>query len=124
MPRRMRRRTVSMTSLIDVIFLLLLFFMLSSTFTRFGGVEMRVGGAGPAADRAGERLFLRLEEERLSLNGVPVAMSALVGRLGGVADPTVIVSVRPGVTAQRMTDLLVTLRDAPEARVMLLGGER
>ncbi|WP_367714863.1 biopolymer transporter ExbD [Nitratireductor sp. GISD-1A_MAKvit] len=40
-----RRKPLSLTSLIDVIFLLLLFFMLSSTFTRFASVEIS-GGAG------------------------------------------------------------------------------
>jgi biopolymer transport protein ExbD len=35
-----------MTSLIDVIFLLLLFFMLSSTFSRFGEVELTAAAGG------------------------------------------------------------------------------
>ena len=34
------RRQISVTSLIDVIFLLLLFFMLSSTFSKFADVEL------------------------------------------------------------------------------------
>ena len=36
-----------MTSLIDVIFLLLLFFMLSSTFSKFSEIELTAGGSGP-----------------------------------------------------------------------------
>ncbi|MEX0280950.1 MAG: biopolymer transporter ExbD, partial [Arenibacterium sp.] len=35
-----RRRVVSLTALIDVVFLLLLFFMLTSTFSSFGEIEL------------------------------------------------------------------------------------
>ncbi len=38
-----------MTSLIDVIFLLRLFFMLSSTFSRFAEVELTAAGASASA---------------------------------------------------------------------------
>lgn len=63
-----RRRPLSLTSLIDVIFLLLLFFMLSSTFTRFGKVDLAAGGqggAGPAPD-----IFLTVDGQGLRLNGL------------------------------------------------------
>ncbi|MEM8921756.1 MAG: biopolymer transporter ExbD, partial [Pseudomonadota bacterium] len=44
--RRVRRRgRSSITSLIDVIFLLLLFFMLASTFTRFSEVDIAAASA-------------------------------------------------------------------------------
>ena len=46
MRKARRRRRLSMTSLIDVIFLLLLFFMLTSTFTRFSEVELTAAGSG------------------------------------------------------------------------------
>ena len=49
-----------MTPLIDVIFLLLLFFMLSSTFTRFSDVEMEIGGGGGGATTVDGAAFLRL----------------------------------------------------------------
>ncbi|MDJ1017635.1 MAG: biopolymer transporter ExbD [Paracoccaceae bacterium] len=110
-----------MTSLIDVIFLLLLFFMLSSTFSKFGEVELRVGSGVGGDVQLDDMVFVRLEEERLSLNGVPLGMPLLVAQLSQQAAQTVVVSVRPSVTAQRMTDLLVALRAATEARVILLG---
>jgi biopolymer transport protein ExbD len=46
---------VTLTPLIDVIFLLLLFFMLSSTFTRFAEVPLTNAGGG-VADRAAAAL--------------------------------------------------------------------
>lgn len=41
-----RKRVISLTSLIDVVFLLLVFFMLSSTFLKFGTVTIETAGAG------------------------------------------------------------------------------
>lgn len=41
-----RRSVVGLTSLIDVIFLLLLFFMLSSTFSRYSQLDLGVSGVG------------------------------------------------------------------------------
>ena len=57
MRRLRRRRRLSMTSLIDVIFLLLLFFMLSSTFTRFAELELAAGGTGGSPMPSGRCLF-------------------------------------------------------------------
>lgn len=45
-----RRRRLSLTPLIDVIFLLLMFFMLGSSFTRFGAIDIATtSGLGSAA---------------------------------------------------------------------------
>ncbi len=110
-----------MTSLIDVIFLLLLFFMLSSTFSKFGDVELHVGTAGAEATQSDRLLFLQLEEDSLSLNGITLTLPALATQFAADQDATLVVSVQETVTAQRMTDLLVALRDVPEARVVLLG---
>ena len=112
-----------MTPLIDVIFLLLLFFMLSSTFSRFSDVEMTLAGgpgSGTAVDGAA---FLRLGEDRIDLNGATLAMDALAVRLGDLRAQHLIVSVRSDVSAQRLTDLLVALRDAPEIEIVLLGDD-
>ncbi|MEC9310793.1 MAG: biopolymer transporter ExbD, partial [Pseudomonadota bacterium] len=63
-----RRRRLSMTSLIDVIFLLLLFFMLTSTFSKYGEVELMAAGQG-AKTQDRQKLFVTLGAERLMLNG-------------------------------------------------------
>jgi biopolymer transport protein ExbD len=122
-PRR-KRRKLSMTSLIDVIFLLLLFFMLSSTFSRFSEVELSAasGGAAPRADI--KPLFLQLGAEDLTLNGDPLDLAGLVAALPPEADSPVplLISLRGGVTAQRLTDLLVALRGAPGVAPTVLGG--
>lgn len=110
-----------MTPLIDVIFLLLLFFMLSSTFSRFSDVELDLGAAAGGAAVPGQVAFLRLGPDAMDLNGRPLAPGALVDGVAALEAETLVVSLRPGVTAQRLTDLLVALRALPEVGLVLLG---
>jgi biopolymer transport protein ExbD len=110
-----------MTPLIDVIFLLLLFFMLSSTFSRYSDVEMDLGASGGGAVGPDEVAFLRLGPEAVELNGRPLALEALVAGVAALDPETMVVSLRDGVTAQRLTDLLVTLRALPQVELVLLG---
>ena len=103
-----RRRRLSMTALIDVIFLLLLFFMLSSTFSRFAEVELAAAGTGtPLAASDKPALFLQLGPEWLTLNGTSQQLDTLTLPDG---PNRLLVALKPGVSAQRLTDLLVALR--------------
>ena len=115
-----------MTSLIDVIFLLLLFFMLTSTFSKFAEVELTAGGTGQAAAPAGvPPLFLQVGEEMLALNGENVGIDLLEVSLRDTVPEAkmqpLIVSLQPGVTAQRLTDLMVVLRAVQGLQVTVLG---
>lgn len=114
-----------MTSLIDVIFLLLLFFMLSSTFSQFSEVELAASGTGSGQAQADTRpVFLRLAPDDLSLNGQKQTLETLADALrtqqGDAPEQPVIVALNGEVTAQRLTDLLVTLRTLTGLRVTIL----
>jgi|TARA_R110002051_G_scaffold103335_3_gene175119 biopolymer transport protein ExbD len=112
-----------MTSLIDVIFLLLLFFMLSSTFTRFAEVEFASAGSGNAA-KSERPVFLSLGPDALRLNGTNRALDdlseALEAQRSGDKPLGILVSASADVTAQRLTDLLVALRSIPRVSVTVL----
>ncbi len=117
----LRRRRLSLTSLIDVIFLLLLFFMLSSTFTRFGDLPFIAATAG-AAGTGAPPAFLRISADAITLNvaeitlaGLPAAMTALDGGL-------VLVAPAADVTAQRLVDVLVVAQTVPGISLRLIGG--
>ncbi|MEL7258394.1 MAG: biopolymer transporter ExbD [Pseudomonadota bacterium] len=116
---------MSLTSLIDVIFLLLLFFMLPSTFSKFSEVELAAAGAGAAGTSDVQRSFLQLGENTLSLNGEDIAPEALADRFGQTAPDaetiSVIVSMQDDVTAQRLTDILVVLRGIDRLKINVLG---
>ncbi|WP_255734778.1 biopolymer transporter ExbD [Epibacterium sp. MM17-32] len=123
-------RRLSMTSLIDVIFLLLLFFMLSSTFSRFGAVELMAAGQGSSDSATSRPVFLRLAANHLSLNGETVALEGLADRLllltadlaeADAQGTQVLVSLTAEVSSQRLVDVLAVLRRQPGLAVAVLG---
>jgi biopolymer transport protein ExbD len=110
-----------MTSLIDVIFLLLLFFMLSSTFSRYADIPL-VTAARAAATADARPVFLQLGTDTLRLNGQALALRDLPEGLGRIeAGQSLLVSLGPEVSAQRLTDLLVVLQALPDLRYTVLG---
>ncbi|PTX03317.1 biopolymer transporter ExbD [Pararhodobacter aggregans] len=109
-----RRAALSLTSLIDVIFLLLLFFMLTSTFTRLGELDLSPGGpGGGASDRP--PVFVQLAPDSLRVNAVEAPVADLAARLAALAGEggMVLIALSEGVEAQRLVDILATLRGAP-----------
>ncbi len=114
-----------MTSLIDVIFLLLLFFMLSSTFSRFAEVELSAAGSGGERSSATKMTFLQLGATDLRVNGNEVTPEALPEALAALAPEAetmpVLVSLGDDVTAQRLTDILVILRGIERLSLRVLG---
>jgi len=125
MRRQTRRRRLSMTSLIDVIFLLLLFFMLSSTFSRFAEVDLSSANAGGPDMGDIRRSFLQLGQDTLRVNGQEVVLAALKDQFADMPPDAdglqVIVSLADDVTAQRLTDVLVILRGIDRLSISVLG---
>ncbi|KIC17016.1 hypothetical protein RA20_16545 [Leisingera sp. ANG-Vp] len=83
--QRVRKR-LSLAPMIDVVFLLLVFFMLASQFGRDRVVPLATGGAG-AAYQGPPRLVL-VTAEGLRLNGVPVEAEALAEQLAQLTRET------------------------------------
>jgi len=122
--RVFRRRPVTLTSLIDIIFLLLLFFMLSSTFTRFSELPLMTAAGGAAPDGP-QPVFVQLGVAGLRLNGQAVSLDALPEALSrfevdGATVP-VVVTLDAELTSQELVDLLVALRAEPWLAVAVLG---
>lgn len=69
-----RRRAVSLTALIDVVFILLMFFMLTSTFSRWKAVDFHFPVAGPELPQQPQAMILHANGA-LSLNGRPFSVS-------------------------------------------------
>ncbi|QDY70176.1 biopolymer transporter ExbD [Qingshengfaniella alkalisoli] len=106
-----------MTSLIDVIFLLLLFFMLTSTFTKFGEIELSVANTGTSATE-GQPVFLRLSVEGTTLNGQVVVPERLPDSLQDAG--SVLIGLSDDVTAQRLVDVLAVVRAVPDLSYRVL----
>ncbi len=114
-----------MTSLIDVIFLLLLFFMLTSTFSRYAEVELASpAGAGGAAKDI-KPVFVQLTPTEVTVNARPASLETLPLRLQADRptgeEVTVVVALKGEVTAQRLTDMLIVLKGVDGVRPLLMG---
>ncbi|MEN0040835.1 MAG: biopolymer transporter ExbD [Pseudomonadota bacterium] len=95
-------RRLSLTSLIDVIFLLLLFFMLSSTFSRFGSVELSTPGGGNAAVRKPD-VILSVKADRVLVNGetaAPTDLGSILKELRAGGSESLLVLVDDQATSQ------------------------
>ncbi|MEM6711368.1 MAG: biopolymer transporter ExbD [Pseudomonadota bacterium] len=106
------KRRLSMTPLIDVIFLLLLFFMLSSTFSKFGEIELastqQVSGRTASAF-----IFVRLDGQDITVNGQETALATLAQELARLkeADATVaLLALSEETNAQRFVDVYALAR--------------
>ena len=64
-----RRRPISLTPLIDVVFILLMFFMLTSTFTRWKAVDLRLPISSSDASPKKPQALLLHTDGSLSLRG-------------------------------------------------------
>ncbi len=120
---RARRGRLSMTSLIDVIFLLLLFFMLSSTFSKYGEIPITSGARGAAPFSDSPIVFARLAPNGLTVNGRPVTKDTInaavaAQRRGGSVK--LLLSITDGATAQGLADALRILATVPDAEFAVL----
>jgi biopolymer transport protein ExbD len=112
------KRSLSMTPLIDIIFLLLLFFMLSSTFSKYSEIELSnaTSGAGNSSE-AIKRTFVQLGADRLLVNGAPMGLAELGDN---IEEGQVLVSLDQDANAQAVIDLLVQLRGRDGLSVLVL----
>ncbi len=107
------RRKPSLTPMIDVVFLLLVFFMLASRFGQDNILPL-VAGTGSDSWEGAPRL-ISVSDEGYSLNGQAVALDALASALGPLLpDPTspVIVRATEGADLTALTALFDELRAA------------
>ncbi|WP_099866380.1 biopolymer transporter ExbD [Pararhizobium haloflavum] len=107
-----RRQRLSLTSLIDVIFLLLLFFMLSSTFTRFAEVEL-AGGQGGTGTSGQPDILIRLDGEAWTVNGETVEPEGAIAQLQGLeaaGAESAVLLVRGEATSQQLVTAVEQIR--------------
>ncbi len=119
------RTALSLTPLIDVVFLLLLFFMLASVFHREGEIEIAARGTSTQAQPVTQPLFVRVHADgRYDVNGEPVAAgeigSSIAAMLAASADLSgVVLQIRKGTSTQIVVDSLTRLREADVSPVSL-----
>lgn len=122
-----RRSLVSLTPLIDVVFILLIFLMLVSNFLDRSAFEVSMGAAGDAADIKSEDVPLQLHlvgPDHAELDGVSLRMAdmgrALAKAASGRTDTTVLIRSAAGVDLQTFVSAMSTARRAPGLKVFLV----
>ncbi|MBO6948073.1 MAG: biopolymer transporter ExbD [Rhodospirillales bacterium] len=104
-----RRAIISMTPLIDVVFILLVFFMLASSFMDWRTLELGVAKAGGTGKMAGAML-VELRGDDLRLSGRTMSEDDVLQTLRQrfLADPAqkVLIKPAPGVPLQRAVALI------------------
>ncbi len=117
------RRPLTLTPLIDVIFLLLLFFMLSSTFLKYARIEIAGGYAGRQAAVQTPDLILRIHADgRLDLNGVVVERPGLVEAVAAYHERgarSLAVVPLEGADVQALVSVLELVRTGPISAIRL-----
>lgn len=107
---------VPLTPLIDVVFILLLFFMLSSTFVRYHHIEFKsASSTGSKGDQESVRLILR-EEGKVTVDGVSFSfdLPLFAVKIGDWKSTSrkIIVTPEANVDIQTVVELLDRLRDS------------
>ena len=120
-----RRNLIGLTPLIDVVFILLVFFMLTSSFLQWRAIDLATpGAAGDGGGMKGAMLVvvgqdgLRLGSQSLTLAGVVERVSA---RLSDNPDQRVFVRADEGVPLQAAVTVLDGLRAAGTQNLSLIG---
>ena len=119
--RPMQRRRMSLTPMIDVVFLLLVFFMLAARFGVEGSIALTVGTGGAAYE--GPPRLVEVLPDGLRLNGVPTEGTALIGALEQLSksgDDVVVLRARDGADVQRVIDVIELLRNGGFSSVALV----
>lgn len=120
-PAARRRRGLNLTPMIDVVFLLLVFFMLVSRFGQLDGVPLALAG-GAAPGWSGAPRLVDVRPEGLSLNGTPLDEAALIAdlrRLMPAPDAPVVLRPQDGADVQRLVAVIDLLRAAGITHVLM-----
>ena len=121
-PRRRGRRP-SLTPMIDVVFLLLVFFMLAARFGIEARVPLALAAPGAGTSWSGPPRLVEVLPDEQRLNGVTLEMSDVLAGLGGLLpddnDPVVL---RPaeGAAMQRLVEVMTALEAAGYRRLVVV----
>lgn len=124
-PLAAKRRLISLTPLIDVVFILLLFFMLSSGFTQWRQMNITAASESYNTDEIRTQYYLLLQaagEYEFDKRRYPVSkLTPIKQKLKEDKAGVFVVSVAEGVTTQQMIDFLDQLKSIGVEKVSLAG---
>lgn len=125
--QRPTARLISLTPLIDVVFILLVFFMLAASFLDWRAVDLTVSSGVTAAPDAGAAIVIGLRADgSVAVDAAPVEPAGLrpvlAARLAADRARPVVIRSDTGVPLQRAIDTLDLARALGAASVSLSRG--
>ena len=125
-PNRRWRRTIGLTPLIDVVFILLMFFMLASSFRDRRGIALEAPDATARGMGWSGALLVEIRRDGLRLSGQELSLHEIAARLSEhlEREPDRRVLVRPGdgVSLQHTVTILDRIEATGARSVSLTGG--
>lgn len=118
---------ISLTPLVDVVFILLVFFMLATSFLDWRAIRLGTASAGPGGTMTGA-VLVEVTPLGSRLGGVPLEVRALEARLARLLadapDRPVLVMPRGAVSTAALVAVLDRLDAAGAARITLVESAR
>ena len=118
------RQNISLTPLIDIVFLLLVFFMLASTFLKFGTVKLETTGSGNSVVDADKIVLVHVDKARsYKVNGAPAKGEELVNIVNRLVDQgarNVVVIVRNDAAVDDLVNAMRKLRQSSASSVRIV----
>ena len=113
--RKKRKILVNITSLIDVMFLLLIFFAVTSTFLEHPGITIELPTAGSSEVVEKKEIMITVtRDEKIHLNGEEVKKNQFEKKLGSLVenykDPTVMLKADKDVTYGLIIELMDSIK--------------
>jgi biopolymer transport protein ExbD len=116
-----RSAELTLVALVDVLLLLVMFFILAGTFDRPRLVELQAGGGGPPTAAPSASVLVRLHADgSADLNGEHLPTPELAGRLAARPDLAVLLRAAPEAVLGDLVALLDALTAAGVRNVSLL----
>ncbi len=116
-------RKPSLTPMIDVVFLLLVFFMLASRFGHDMHLPLNAAGSGERAAYRGPPRLVDIRPDGVALNGTSVALAALAAELNALTesgDDTIVLRARDEAPLQRVVEVMQGLTAAGFTKLVMV----
>lgn len=123
--RERPRPRMNIAPLIDVVFLMLIFFMLTSTFIDTASIDLSMSRSGPTADAgAGDMLLVDVKRDgELRLNGLTLGLDdlgpELAARAGAKVDTPVALRAEARVPVQRLVAVMDSIQGVGMSNIRL-----
>jgi biopolymer transport protein ExbD len=124
-PQPRRRSLISLTPLIDVVFILLVFFMLASNFLEWRSINLNAPAESTGRGSSIEgSILVEIRADGLRMSGLPISLDELSGKISGQMKKSpergIFVKPAPSVTLQETVAILDVLTGAGASNILLI----